>query len=662
MTLIEMYKQKVYETVQTVYNNSLRPEALKKYIDKICENVDENSVTANSRNLYRYEYEQKFNANDMPNIIEKNQLNILANGLYTENFDPPSSDIMKDWMDTRKKLKKFELEALEKGDIAKWREFKNKEVKVKQNTNSMYGASTMPSCYISNVDIGGSITAQARNFISEQQWAIEKFLSSNFIFSNIDELMNWISQLFKIKPNIIDPSLMKYIDYIPTASDCRSRFIEISRDIEGIRKGMAPILKSSFLMFDMMSDERRIFFYYANNPIQLINLNPKIKMMMYDITTNGIEFINPYNIPDSMKDDMNELYELLKYFCFAVIATYDRVVKYQTRKRRLCILSDTDSTMPTMYKLVTDTLHILGRDELVDNELVVTKLVMFYVYVTTGLLDETCVQFAKDCNGYHKDEQFLLKMKNEYFFSRVLIFNVKKNYIGIQKLDEGKVVPEEKQLAITGRSLGSSGLNEYVSESINNIIENNVLRTDNYDPLIVLRGVNDISNHIRESILSGDKTFGIYARFNGINNIKDPERTAAARAGLTWNYIYKDDVISPGDAIYEFDTNLLTEDDLNKISSKYDDIKESIRNNVFRRNDLGFDFSRFGLKLFAIPADGEHVKLPEWIIPFIDIESMISKHLQPITSLYSSLLLSPCKVVDRNSSIKKLRASNLIRF
>lgn len=662
MTLIDLYKEKVYDTIQMAYNNKLKPEAVRRYIDQICSKVDTQNVIANARNLYKYEMEQTFDPNQMPNIIHDNELNILSNGLYTINKDPPSSDIMKDWMDTRKKLKKMELEALEAGDIEKWREYKNKEVKVKQNTNSMYGASTMPCCYISNVDIGGAITAQARNFISEQQWAIEKFMGYNFVFSSIDETLNWMSELFKIKDMKGDPEMMKYITYIPTTEDCMRKFIYVTKDIENIRKDISNINKTMFLMFDGMDDIHRMYFYYANNPLDLINFNEKIKPMFYEIVTNGVEFINPYEIPESMKTDMDELFILIKYFCFAVISTFDRVDKYKTRRRKVCILSDTDSTMPTMYKIVTDSLHLLGRDELIDNELVVVKIVMYFVYIITCLLDDTCKNFAIDCNGEHTDKPFLLKMKNEYFFSTVLIFNVRKNYIGIQKLDEGKVVPPEKQLAVTGILLGASKLNSYVSDSINDIIENKVLRSDHYDLLPVLHGVNEISKHIESSILSGDKTFGIYARFNGINNLKDPERTAAARAGISWNYIYPTDVIAPGDAIYTFDTSLRTEDDLNRMDPKYNDIKELIRNNVFRKNNLGLDFSRFGLKLFAMPADGDQLTIPEWIIPFIDINSMISKHLQPLTSLYSSLLLSPCRYVDKNSSVKKLSASNLIRF
>ena len=222
------------------------------------------------------------------------------------------------------------------------------------------------------------------------------------------------------------------------------------------------------------------------------------------------------------------------------------------------------------------------------------------------------------------------------------------------------MIPREMQLAITGANLGKSGLNEYVSSRIEDILENDVLRAEHYDPTVVIRGVKEIQNHIEDSILKGDKSFGIYTRYNGINNLKEPEKIAVARASVIWNELFPDDYIVPGDAVYMFDTTLRTEDDLNRIDDI--EIREKIRKIVFRQNNYGLEFSRFGLKAFAIPVDGDHRKLPDWIIPFISINSVCEKHLQPITKLYSSLLLSQCKYSTEGSSVKKMGTSNLVRF
>lgn len=659
MTLIEAYKQKMKNVILDVYNNKINPEFIDKFMDKLCKPAENKKVTLVGRNLYKYIDRQEFDANQVLNIINEHHLNILGNGLYTENFDPPSSIIIDEWMTTRQNLKKVELEALEAGDLEKHREYKNKETKVKQNTNSIYGASTMQNSFVSNVDIGGAITSQARNFISEMQWNIEKYISQNLAFIDISEIFSWMESLNKKIPKITMED-MDYLSYIPTSDDCLRRFIVVTKDTPNIRKNGKQIEKTIFLMFENMNTVKRILFYYACNPVELIRLNPKINKIMVDFITNGIEFINPYKIPEELKGDMDILEHLLDIFTFVDTCTYERVVKYQTHKKRCCILSDTDSTMPTMYKIVKDTLDSCNKSELIDDELVTTKLAMFYVSIITTVLDRACMKFAIDCNSQIEGRKFRLFMKNEFFFSIVLLFPVKKNYIGIQKLDEGKVVPPEKQLAITGRSLGGSALNEYVSGEIDKLLEDKVLKADHYDPLEILRGVNRIRNHIIDSILNGDKTFGVYARYNGIAHIKDPDRSTAARASIVWNMIYPNDKIVPGDPIYEFSTNLYTEKDLDKIPDKFNDIKQTLRDKLFNNTVLGMDFGRFGLKTFAMPADGDHPKIPEWIIPFIKVEEMVEKHIQPIIALYPNLLLSPGKYIAGGT--KKFGSSNLIKF
>lgn len=662
-TLLEDYKQKVFETLKTTYNGQVSDEWLKSYVNQLVDQkVQDKQLVAHCRNLYKYEWQLERDPNEIPNEIEKDHLNILANGTLTENWNPASYYIITDWMDSRAVFKKKMLEAKNAGNMDDYREYNNKQNKVKANTNSIYGASTMQSCFISNIDMGGSITAQARNFISEQVFTIERFLAGNFVFENVNEIMTWINQIFKIKEPLFTPEALSIIDYIPTPEDCRTRFVMMTKDVVGIRKSLNKITQSTFLMFEMMPDWKRIAFFYANNPVELIRRNRVVYDLVNRLIENGIEFINPYEIPEGMKTDLEQLTDYMKTFAFATVINYNRVEKYKTRKRKCCVVGDTDSTMPSLYEIVLNTLKIYGKENLMDDMTVQIRMTMIFVSLVTTLLDECCHNYVECCNSFHPEDRFFMYMKNEFFFPIILLFPVKKNYIGIQTIQEGKMIPEDAQLAITGRALGSSGLNEYVSSHIISLLQNMVLKAEKYDPVNILHGVHEIEDHIAQSINEGDKNFGVFARYNGINNIKDPERTAAARSSVIWNLLYPEDYIVPGDAVYMFDTTLMYETDLDRIDPKFNDIKEKIRKNVFRVNSLNMDFSNFGLKSFAIPANGNTKVLPEWIIPFINIDSMIQKHLQPITSLYSSLLLSPAKYQAEGSGTKKMGTSTLIRF
>lgn len=658
MTIIQQYKKKMIETIETIYNGKIDHDWIVNYVNQITKEAENTQLLAHCRNLYKYQFHFTRDPNFIPNEIEDKHLNILANGLYTENFNPAVFKILNEWMDERSKYKKKMLACKNAGDMDGYREFNAKQNKKKANTNAIYGASTMPKGWISNIDMGGAITAQARNFISEQVWCIERFLGSNYAFYNINEIFAFITKLFEIKKKIFTPEVLSLLDYIPTPDDCRKRFIQITMNVPRLRKDLKDMQQSVFLMFEMMEDWKRVAFYYANNPLELIAKNQKMFNNMKTFIDMDVEFINPYEIPEEMNVPMKEFFYYMQTFCYASIIVSERVLKYQTKFRKVCVIGDTDSTMPSFSKVTSDIFRIFGYDPETVDEKTRIRIIMIIVSLTTDLLDKCCENYVNCTNSDHPENQFYMKMKNEFFFPIVVLFPGKKNYIGLQTIQEGKMIPESMQLAITGAALGASKLNEYVISHILELIENVVLRSKQYNPLEMVRGVNAIKEHIRDAVLSGDKTFGIYSRFSGLNTLKDPERIAVARAACIWNDLYPDDFIAPGDAVYLFDTDLITEEDLERMPAGNDEIKERIRTVVYRSRG-SLDYAHFGLKSFAIPANGDHTRLPDWVIPYINVTSIVEKHVKPITTLYPSLLLSSSTY--RVNGTKKQGTSTLVR-
>ena len=658
MTIVQQYKKKMIETIETIYNGKIDHDWIVNYVNQITKEAENTQLLAHCRNLYKYQFHFTRDPNFIPNEIEDKHLNILANGLYTENFNPAVFKILNEWMDERSKYKKKMLACKNAGDMDGYREYNAKQNKKKANTNAIYGASTMSTGWISNIDMGGAITAQARNFISEQVWCIERFLGSNYAFYNINEIFAFITKLFEIKKNIFTPEVLSLLDYIPTPDDCRKRFIQITMDVPRFRKDLKDMQQSVFLMFEMMEDWKRVAFYYANNPLELIAKNQKMFNNMKTFIDMDVEFINPYEIPEEMNAPMKEFFYYMQTFCYASIIVSERVLKYQTKFRKVCVIGDTDSTMPSFSKVTSDIFRIFGYDPETVDEKTRIRIIMIIVSLTTDLLDKCCENYVNCTNSDHPENQFYMKMKNEFFFPIVVLFPGKKNYIGLQTIQEGKMIPESMQLAITGAALGASSLNEYVISHILELIENVVLRSKQYNPLEMVRGVNAIKDHIRDAILSGDKTFGIYKRFSGLNTLKDPEKMSVARAACIWNDLYPDDFIAPGDAVYLFDTDLITEEDLERMPAGNDEIKERIRTVVYRSRG-SLDYAHFGLKSFAIPANGDHTRLPDWIIPYINVTSIVEKHVKPITTLYPSLLLSSSTY--RVNGTKKQGTSTLVR-
>lgn len=665
MTLIELYREKLIETIGTVYNDKINSEKVEEFVDNIIKKYNNNKkITCVGRNLYQYKNNQEYDANEIFNIIDENQLNILANGSLTINKDPATSKIIDKWLNDRDKTKAVSLNYREQGELNLHKKYKNIEISIKELINSIYGASTMKKSFVSNVDVGSAITMQARNFISEMLWSIEKILERNVIFTNFNEYILWMNQLFKIKENSFSDEELSYITYIPTVEDCLNLFKKIARSVPGIMKVMDKMGASIYIMFEDMSEIKRIIYYYAYNPYDLIAKNEKIRNMYKDFLLNGRDFKDPYKYADEDKEFMEIMRNLMKKFVFVEICTLDRVDKYNTKTRKTCIISDTDSAMPSLYHTVILTLNSLDLGYLHENEQIYIKIVMFYAAIVTDYLNTMCYKFAKTCNSQIEGRKFRLIMKNEFFFSTVLLYsNAKKNYLGYQLINEGKIVPENDRLAKTGRALIGSSLNTDVNEKIINLLEKEVLLSKNFDPYKIAQGQEEISEFIVHGIKSGNKEFGILAHLNP--DVKDPEASANTRAGLIWNILFPMNKMSFGDGMYVFDTYLKRKEDIELIDPKYNDVKEKIYRTIYGKNEYNIDISRFGLSKFAVPEESDDdLGIPEWIIPFININEMVNKHMKPLTSLSKSLLISQSKYISNagTNEMKKLKGSTLIQL
>ena len=198
-TLIDMYKDKMKSVISTAYNGQINESFVDNYLENIVSKARNKKIIANVRNLYKYVYHAQIEINDVLEDVRNENLNIHANGLFTTNEKPVNYFIIDEQMANRAHYKKLMLNAKAENNDDDYIYYNNMQNKVKSDTNSIYGAATMPKGFISNIDMGSAITAQARNFISEMVWNIERFLGSNYTFENIDEIYAWFEKLFSMK-------------------------------------------------------------------------------------------------------------------------------------------------------------------------------------------------------------------------------------------------------------------------------------------------------------------------------------------------------------------------------------------------------------------------------------------------------------------------------
>ena len=657
-SILEMWKKEMFESLMMIYGDKLDKRKLVSVLESKVKNIERIPV-CKVRNQYEFKHFEAY-ADDLPNIIRENNVSILGNGMMTYNADDRpaiQSRLIEAKMKSREVHKKRMLQAMEEGDEPTRVKENNLQNKDKSDVNSTYGVATMNGSFVSNIDCGSAITAQGRHLISETLWCVEKLIGANNYYDSIGEYILFVK---KSITKDIDDKLFEYITYIPSFQDCSRLFMKETLSIPMFHRDFNKTKKSFYIMLKSFTERQRILFYYKNNIYDLIAKNPKIRQYIVDISRINVEFTNPYNIPDELKGPIENLKTVVENFVYVPAITYKRLYKYQTKKRRAVLVSDTDSVMPCVYSFVKFCEDILRTNNIEMDEENELKFVNVIVTICHDFIKRSCWMYVDTCNGSVLNRE-KIKFKNELYYRSMIVYSSqKKIYSGICLLQEGKRVPTNKQLMSTGRELNAATKCEEVMDRIRDIIENDILRAKRIDMVGIIRKKRDIERMIEEDTRNGLMIYGDFTKYKNPEQYKDLFRTTSPRTAYIWNKLYPQVSISEGVGMYVFKTSLLSMRDFDKI--KDDDIRYKLKDIIFnaygkRKDDeTTASLSNFGLKYFAVSEEAE--KIPDWVIPFIDIDDLKLKQLRPLTALSPSLGLNVG--IIKNSTQKT--QTNMISF
>ena len=661
-----LWVKKVIEILKTLYPND-EIEKIEKFALDIYKKYYVKAI-GQWRSIYTYENGEEDIDDIMIDTI-KNKNTIVANGSIVYTYEQVPS-LIYNFLNTseikRKMFKKQMLEAGERGDKLGYNDFFALQYKHKERMNSAYGVQTQRGSIVANTDSASAITLQARELISEMMWSIEKFLIGNCSFYNSNELFMYID--FIMNQDWVDKSLLKYIDYLPSQNDCINKLNKSLFEMDDKKYFLSSKAYEKIVEYiNKMSDEDRIKFYYKDNLFGLIGKNRIFKDIFNDIFKEKEEFLNPYDIPSIYKDKIDFLWNLCDNFVFSKILNYKRVEKYITRTRRCILMSDTDSIMICLDEFIDLISDILdNKVDVKTNQFNRYKLVNTISSLLSNVCNVMCYKIGESANA-PENERHRLAMKNEFYFLRMILRSgVKKNYSTLAGLQEGKIVPESINLLNTGGNLTSSNLVPEIRERIEYILKEHLLKPININPLTVWNQVMDLENHIRKEILNGNKNYSLRAKYGGMKKgYANPIGNDLYRGVTIWNRFYKENGydINPGESVLKIKTIVKTEEDARKYIKDPVWLEKTLdlvfdKYGKHRREFQGEDFSSFGLSSLCINATpGLPDKIPEWIIPIIDIENIVEMHLKPISDLLVSIGLYKTKI-----SASKSKLSTLINF
>jgi len=651
MSLKAYWKQKMIQSLVTVYGDTgVNLDKINLYLDNLI------AKSLNPMMFMRNVYEEKtfeYPLDDVLKVVDKEKLIICANGTLNYRHDVKESELnglLNKWLSDRKRLKNMAIAYEVAGDVANARKYDNLQNTAKEYINSSYGVSTMPGYILYSPDSASAITSQAREMISEMMFTLEKFLGGNMCFKNYNEFYAYVSEICNIE---LDNNLIIQYDIkVPTFDMLTERLKELLNHIPEDKKKGIDNDTSLFLMLKNIEKDpnKSINFYYRHNLYKFLNCNPKVLAIVDWIMIENREFNSPLLSKMTSKDSecsiyiepLNNLVEIFMHFVVPLIATYDRVDKYQTRGRYVVPISDTDSV-------------IVRLDEWIDyvNDKCTVKFDSFYDegcmfragnimnYIISDICNIMCGNLAKQ-SYVPRDFWKKLNMKNEFFFKSLLLYpNKKKNYSGWQRLKEGELV---NKIANTGSALTGSNINPHVAKTFNKILSEEIHYVKEISLTRITRRVYELEKYIRNEILVNHNVkFGVFKAYKGshrANAISD----SCIRGVEIWNTLYPKNIIQPYNKVYVLNTILEREDQLYLIKDV--GIREIIRKIIFK-NPSNKEIPRFGLRTIAVPDTAE--KYPAWIADIIDVNKLTEGHIKSITTLVPAIGLH----LTRMSSTRK---------
>jgi hypothetical protein len=714
MQISEMWKQSVKEIINMTWKGKINQKSLDAYLNRILDAKRRQFPVLGMRNIYTNQG-LKIPLDDIFDIIKQEDLCIEGNNTLTYSYLKVKSPIPKILIDLyairskhKKKAKELseQMTKMRKEGVSE-EDPRYIEVDIQFNIedslekaykilmNSIYGVQGQNGSIIFSPDTAGAVTGQGRALISEMMWSIERFLYGTIHFTSFSEFLAFLNRL--IKEVDYNSLLLEYISYYPTKDDLKKKFISILQNIPNLYQKIDDIEVTLYHFINNLDDIQCLYLYYKCDFLKLIIQNPKVFNLLAIMLNDESNYnsTSEKDTPPQFIPILKLLADLVDKFVIIKMPTANRTIKYNTRKRRGILLSDTDSIVINLHPFVKKISQVYFMQKGIDpsisehlifkNETMCFKIVNILSYLCTFVTKSAAAIFCESSN-IPEELRNWISMKNEFYFMRIVMYtNAKKNYITYIRLNEGKV---QDEVTATGIKLNSSVINQYVHDKIMDIIEYKILKVEQINPVEILKDVKMLEQDIINRIMNGDITYGKKGRYSGPKGYKNHIHTKSktgknedynyknwveeevdtevetipgvytnnvGRSCYIWNLLYPSSKINIGEYAYIFGLTIEDEEGLEKLKNKYPDEYERIKSLIFHNKNEPF-LPRYGLRSIAIPVTDTVTSIPSWIIDFIDYPGITNKHLQPIISLLPSICIHKSRISSSKSTYSPLIA------
>lgn len=553
----------------------------------------------------------------------------------------------------------------------------------KIDVNGLYGTLGMYTALIFNINVSTSITSQGRALIASATMMMESFLSGSVQFGSLDEVLVFINHVREENRSyndhfILDGPVSVEDCFAKIVLSCGYRWIPDDEDLEVIWR-----------VINNLGQEDLNRVYYKNNLYEFLSNNSMKKAIKLIMKTLKKPFFNSLKCPKEIEAQVHEFAYILKEYVYYDKMIIDRIDRCDTMKKSVIMVSDTDSCIVSLdawYRFALelvkdeelqiskndpeDVIHFMKKDEFgdfenpeemcpiqfeepdedydfYDDEIIQSKhltepfivmkqdwlrysIINIMAYCLDILINDYMEKFTMNNNSYDPNRKCKILMKNEFTFMRILMTQVKKHYASLQEVQEGNIVPKDKQLDVKGIDcFAKSTIAQSTRDALSNILLEDILRADTIDQLKIIKHLAILEKHIIQSIHSGSTEYYKPVTIKSLATYKDPMRIQGIKASVVWNALKTDDLeginMDERNAIWvvKCDLTLKNVDDL---LGKYPEVKEKAIDVLNMRE--------FGGKIdaIALPMD---LEIPEWVKDIVDYKSIVNSNIGgfPIESI-----------------------------
>lgn len=539
----------------------------------------------------------------------------------------------------------------------------------------------MFSSLLYNINVATSITSQGRAAVSSMTLCFESFLANNVKFGSLNEVLEFIDHIVNEKHErkfddsvILDNSYTKVEDvFAKMVLSCGYRWIPNDKELDILWR-----------VLNNLSTEDLNRVYYKNNLYEFIS-NKKVEDLVLNIARKlKRPLLNSLDIPEEIEEDINLLAELVMEYVYYHYLYIDRIDRCDQMIKSVTMVSDTDSTIISLdawyryfvEKLNGEELRIanycpdpvlfvkknedgewettgwldavefepkkldynFATDEIVErertndpssltpNDNVRFSLINILAFILDRIVNDYMERFCTNNHSFNKlspnPRKCRIIAKNEFSFSRLMMTMVKKNYASLIAVQEGNIVPEEKQLDVKGiEVMYKSSSPKSTRDALKKIVLEDILKAPVIDQMRFIKDICILEKQIINNINAGSKDYYKPATIKAASSYADPMRIQGIKASVAWNLIKDEE--SPAINLDERNGINIAKVVINKnnaeeIKDTYPDIYNNINSALQKEEFKG------KIDAIAIPMD---VEVPEWLFKFINTNQIISDNI-----------------------------------